>query len=270
MRRERSADGPQSKHVLGLALFGLSLAASPPAEARLSQQQLADVAVLPPDRARVPGDLRFADAIGARSVSLGEALDRRPAVLLPVDYTCGNVCDPMLSMTAAALKATGLAAGSDYTFVLVGLDARDDAGAARRMVKEADLTSLPQLMALLGNDAAIQALTRSLGYGFVYDAGTDSFAHPAAALLLTPDGHLARVLAPLALNARDLRLALVEAGEGRIGTFRDRFALLCYGFDAAKGIYTPLIERILGVAAALTILAIGLGVLLLKRLETDA
>jgi protein SCO1 len=76
----------------------------------------------------------------------------------------------------------------------------------------------------------------------------------------------ARVLSPLALTGRDLRLALTEAGEGRVGGLTDRLALLCYGFDAARGLYTPLIQRILTVAGLVTILAIGLLILGLSRL----
>lgn len=238
-----------------------------PAAARLTQAELARVAVAPPPGARAPLALAFTDAAGDRPVTLGEAAGGRPVLLLPVDYTCGNVCDPMLSLSAAALAATGLAGERDYGFVLVGLDPRDDAAAARRMLSET-LGSAPsptRPRALVGSADAVAALTRALGYGFVPDPGTDSIAHPAAAILLTPEGRVARVLSPLALNGRDLRLALVEAGEGRTGTLSDRLALLCYGFDAVTGVYTPLVRRILAVAGGATVLGIALLVLLLAR-----
>ncbi|WP_245930633.1 SCO family protein [Methylobacterium radiodurans] len=228
---------------------------------------MARVALAPPPDARAPLDLVFTDAGEGRSLTLAEAAGGRPVLLLPVDYTCGNVCDPMLSLSAAALVATGLAEGREYGFVLVGLDPRDDAAAARRMLSEAlgDAPSPARPRALVGSAEAVAALTRALGYGFVPDLGTDSIAHPAAAILLTPEGRVAHTLSPLALNGRDLRLALVEAGEGRTGTLSDRLALLCYGFDAAKGVYTPLVRRILAVAGAATVLGIALLVILLAR-----
>jgi len=84
-------------------------------------------------------------------------------------------------------------------------------------------------------------------------------------MLLTGEGRVARVLSPLALTGRDLRLALTEAGEGQVGGLTDRLALLCYGYDAARGIYTPAVERILTVAGIATVLAIGSLILILLR-----
>ncbi len=267
MRSGRSTCG-RTALMRATALAGaLQVLLPNPAAARLTQMELARVAVAPPPDARAPLDLAFTEAEGERAVTLAAVAGGRPVLLLPVDYTCGNVCDPMLSLSAAALEATGLVAGRDYGFVLVGLDPRDDAAAARRMLA-ADLGAAPSPVrprALVGTAAAVETLTRALGYGYVPDPGTDSIAHPAAAILLTPEGRVARILSPLALNGRDLRLALVEAGEGRTGSLGDRLALLCYGFDAARGIYTPLVRRILAAAGVATVLGIGLLVLLLAR-----
>ena len=220
----------------------------------------------PPPGARAPLDLAVTDARTGQATTLGQALDGLPTLLLPVDYTCGNVCDPMVSMSADALAATGLAR-TDYAFVLLGIDPRDDAASARRMLADTLGTRAGAVdpRALVAGRSALARLTAALGYTAIYDAGTDSFAHPAAALLLAGDGRVARVLSPLALTGRDLRLALTEAGEGRIGGLSDRLALLCYGYDAARGVYTPLVRRILTVAGIATILAIGLLILGLSR-----
>jgi protein SCO1 len=251
--------------ILGAVLSGFMGAA--PASARLVQADLARVAVAPPAGARAPADLAATDAVTGQATTLGQAQKGRPTLLLPVDYTCGNVCDPMVSMAADALAATGLAA-DDYALVLVGIDPRDDAAAARRMLQDTLGARAAEIRprALIVSDTALARLTGALGYTAVYDAGTDSFAHPAAALLLTGDGRVARVLSPLALTGRDLRLALTEAGDGRVGGLADRLALLCYGYDAARGIYTPLVQRILTVAGIVTVLAIGLLILGLTRL----
>lgn len=251
--------------LLGLA----GLATLPGAGlARLAQNDLARVGVTPASDARVPLGLAFTDAESGPT-TLGTALGERAALLLPVDYTCANVCDPMLAMTGAALAATGLAPGRDVSFVLVGLDPRDDVAAARRMLHDDEggrsKAGVSAARALVGAAPAVAALTAALGYRFVVDRDTDSIAHPAAAILLTPKGRVARILSPLALNGRDLRLALIEAGEGRGSTLADRLTLLCYGYDAVRGIYTPLIERILSLAAAATVLAIASAVFLLHR-----
>jgi protein SCO1 len=238
-----------------------------PAWARLSQSELARVAAAPVPGAQAPLDLRVTDALTGQATTLGQVLAGHPVLLLPVDYTCGNVCDPMVSMSADALAAAGLAPG-DSTLVLVGIDPRDDAAAARRMLADTlgERAASVRPRALIVSDEALARLTGALGYNAVYDPGTDSFAHPAAALLLTGDGRVARVLSPLALTGRDLRFALTEAGEGRVGGLADRLALLCYGYDAARGVYTPLVRRILTVAGLVTILAIGVLILGLTRL----
>ena len=267
MRFVRHLSSPARGGGPGAVLALAVILAAGPACARLVQADLARVAVVPPPGARAPLDLPAVDAGSGLALTLGQAIAGRPALLLPVDYTCSNVCDPMVAMSADALASTGLAP-EDYAWVLVGIDPRDDAAAARRMLAETLGERAPSVRprALIVSEAALARLTASLGYKAVYDAGTDSFAHPAATLLLAGDGRVARVLSPLALTGRDLRLALTDAGEGHVGGLADRFALLCYGYDAARGIYTPLVQRILTVAGIVTILTIGLLILGLTRL----
>jgi protein SCO1/2 len=105
----------------------------------------------------------------------------------------------------------------------------------------------------------------AIGYATAYDAATDQFAHPAGALVVAPDGRVARVLPSLALNARDLRLALVEAGAGRIGDIGDRITLLCSQFDPVHGIYTAAVRRILLAAGVTTLVILAAALLLLQR-----
>jgi protein SCO1/2 len=118
---------------------------------------------------------------------------------------------------------------------------------------------------LSGDQRAVDRLTRAIGYRYAYDAEHDQFAHPAGLTVLAPDGRVARVLAGLDSGADDLRLALVEAGQGRVGTLADRVRLLCYGFDPVRGVYTPAVMTILRVCGVLTLLVLGGGILLLVR-----
>ncbi|MDP4025569.1 electron transporter [Methylobacterium sp. NEAU 140] len=265
MRLVGRLSSPAAGRILAAALVILGCGVAP-AGARLVRADLDRVGVEPGPGARAPLDLGLTDAGSERPTTLGQALGGRPALLLPVDYTCGNVCDPMVTLSAAALAATGLPA-ADRGLVLVGIDPRDDAAAARRLLADTLGDGTGPVRALVADRDAVTRLTAALGYRFAYDPGTDSFAHPAAALLLTGDGRVSRVLSPLALNGRDLRLALTEAGDGRVGTLADRLTLLCYGYDAASGVYTPLVRRILTVAGIATILGIGGLVLLLIRVS---
>ena len=269
MRHIRDLSSPASALAWAGAIalpLALSVLMPGPAAARLVKAELDRVAVAPAPGARAPLDLPVTDVATGRPTTLGALLDGRPVLLLPVDYTCSNVCDPMVGQSADALAATGLAAG-ERRLVLFGIDPHDDAATARGKVAElwGDRTERP--VTLVASADGITRLTGALGYRYTYDRDTDSFAHPAAALLLTGDGRLAQVLSPLALNGRDLRLALTEAGEGRVGTITDRLALLCYGYDAARGLYAPLVGRILTVAGIATIAAIALLVAALSRIR---
>ena len=119
---------------------------------------------------------------------------------------------------------------------------------------------------------AIDALLQSIGYRFRRDTANNVIAHPAAFVTLTADGRVARTLSSLALQPADLRLALLEAGEGKIGGLAGRLALLCYGFDTVHGIYTAQIIMLLrvGGGATVAILAALLGFLFWRAGKREA
>jgi protein SCO1/2 len=249
----------------GLAAVLAGLAG--PAAAGLTPKDLSQVGLAPPPGARAPLDATFTDAADGRRLSLGQALAGRPALLMPLDYACRNVCAPMLAVAGTALSATGLAPGADYRLVTLGLNPRADAATARSMVAAqlGEGSLLAGAVVLTGAPGPVEAVTQAVGYSYAYDRDTESYAHPAGALVLAGDGRVARVLSPLAMTARDLRLALVEAGEGRVGGLADRLVLLCYGYDPQTGVYTPLIRRVLAASGAATVAGIALLVLWLHR-----
>jgi protein SCO1/2 len=121
---------------------------------------------------------------------------------------------------------------------------------------------------LTGDEAAIRAVTAALGYRYTYDAAHDQYAHPAAAYVLDTRGAVARVLSGLGLSGADMRLALVGAGDGRVGTFADHIRLLCYGYDPVRGIYTERITLFLQFGALATVAALA-GSIALMTLKTQ-
>jgi len=135
----------------------------------------------------------------------------------------------------------------------------------------------------LGGDAALGAattfvtadqptvtrLTAALGYRYAYDQEHDQYVHPGAAYVLRADGRVSRVLTGLGLSPADMRLALVDASQGRIGTLGDQVRLLCSGFDPAHGTYNLMVSRVLAATGLATMLSlaggIGLVILLGRR-----
>ena len=238
------------KCVAVIALLSVAWATS--GLAATSSAQLQRVKVDAKIDAALPLSLTFTDDAGSTR-TLGDAIGDTPALLVFADYTCTNLCGPILAFAAAGLERSGLIPGRDFHLVAIGLDPRDELKEARALKASridsnspvADATAL-----LIGDGDAIRAVTQAAGYHYVYDAEHDQFAHPAAAYVLTRDGRIARVLSGLGLDGGDLRLALVDAGHGRVGTLADQITLRCFGFDPARGIFTPLISQWLTLAGA--------------------
>ncbi|MGO4572633.1 SCO family protein [Microvirga sp. 2TAF3] len=248
-----------------LAAF-IALILTCPALAGLTERGLSEVAFAPGLEAQVPTSLVFRD-LQSSTVTLGEALAGRAGLLIPVDYTCRTTCGPALSIVASALAQTNLNAGDDYRLIVVGIDPKDSSGDARTLVRTriGDEALFSSTSVLLGDARTVKALLTALGYRTAYDVEHDQFAHPSGVVTLLPDGRISRVLSTLALDPLDLRLALVEAGQGHVGGLTDRITLLCYGFDAVHGIYTPMIRRILQLAGAGTLAGFGLALAALYR-----
>jgi protein SCO1 len=248
--------------VVTVTVLTLVIAGGCGAHAGMTQAALDGLAVEPRPDAALPPGLRFLDE-DAQPRMLGDILDGKPAVVVFTDYTCRTLCGPILTLVSAGLEHSGLAAGADYRLVVIGLDPRDDLQAARDLKASRIGAGTPLAAAtimLKGEDAAIKTAAAALGYRYAYDAEHDQFAHPAAAFVVNPAGRVSRVLSALGIDGPDLRLALVEAGQGRIGSLGDRLRLLCYGFDATRGIYTETITLWLELAAIATVASMAAAV----------
>lgn len=235
--------------------------------AALTEADLARVNAAPAANAVLPSSLMLQGEHG-ETKPLRQWLGNAPSVWILADYTCQTLCGPIISIVSEAMERSGLRPGKDFRLIVAGLDPKDSAADAVAM-KDAQIGTTgdlaEQTVFLRGSAQNISELTTAFGFWSVYDREHDQFAHTAAAFVVTPAGHIARVLSGLALDPTDLRLALVDAGEGRVGTWKDHFRLMCYGFDPTKGIYNVAIGRMLSGAAALTILVLGLFILILFR-----
>lgn len=212
--------------------------------------------------AQVPADLRFREESG-NSVRLGNYFNGRPVVLALVQYRCPMLCNQILLGLIESLRRIPLNVGSDFEVVVVSFDAREqpDLAAAKR---EAFIQEYGRPGAeagwhfLTGEQPAIDALTQTVGFRYVYDAKTDQFAHASAIIVLTPDGKTARYLFGVHYPPRDLRLSLIEASRGKIGAPADRLLLLCYHYDLTTGRYTPAVMNFVRAGGVLTMLTLGM------------
>lgn len=217
---------------------------------------------------RIPVDTTFTDSAG-KPVALGDLLDgKRPVVLTMGYYDCPALCSLVLRGQIAALKHTRLSLGPDYRTVTVSIDPEERPSLAAER-KHGYLQSMDRLDAaadwafLVGENAAIATLAESIGFGFRKDPTSGEYAHAAVVVVLTPDGRVSRYLYGIDFNPRDLRLAMVEASGGKVGTSFDRFLLTCFRWNPARRKYALFLDRYYRTGGVLLLLGVGtmLGVL---------
>jgi protein SCO1 len=184
----------------------------------------------------------------------------RPTVLIFADYHCRTLCGPTVAFVAAALERSGLTADS-FRLLVIGLGANTAADAAQMRRDHLDAKGIVNGAAVFAraDKVSIQAITAVLGYRYRYDQESGQYIHPAAAYVLTAEGRVSRVLTGLGVTDDSMRLALVEASEGKVGTLSDRVRLICSAFDPAHGTYNLMVSRILVAAALATVILMASG-----------
>jgi protein SCO1/2 len=219
----------------------------------------------------LPLDAEFRDERG-QTVRLGQYFGSKPVVLAFVYYDCPMLCTQVLNALSSTLGVLSLDAGTDFEVVLVSFDPREKPGqAAAKKADELQRYRHPGADAgwhfLTGEELAIKQVTKAAGFGYVWDDQTKQFAHPTGIIVVTPDGRPARYLFGIEYGPRDIRLALVEASAGRIGSVADSLLLYCYHYDPMTGRYGLYIMRTLRVAGVATVLLIGTFIVVMVRRE---
>ena len=219
----------------------------------------------------LPLDLRFRDENGT-SVALGDAFGKKPVVLALVYYQCPMLCTMVLNGLLDSLKQVKFDAGEQFNVVAVSFDPSEKPELARaKKAVYVGLYGRPKAAQgwhfLTGDEASIRELAQAVGFRYNYDPGTRQFAHAAAVMVVTPEGRLARYFYGIQYPARDLRLALVEASANKIGSPIDQLLLFCCEYNPTTGKYGFIVARVLQLAGAATVLAVGTLMLLLFRRE---
>lgn len=244
-----------------------------PATAGVSARDLSRVAVTPPSNAKLPLTTMLREGKNPEQ-PIGRWLGGGvPSIWILADFTCQSLCSPVLRQTADALSDSGLVAGRDFHLFVVGIDPKHSAQDAAAF-KAAQIGNERQVAAyttmLRGDENAVAQLSENLGFHTIYDVTNDQFAHPAAVFVVVADGRISRVLSGFGLDPQDIRLALVEAGKGQVGSLSDHVRLLCYGFDPARGAYNFAVSRALTIGGGMTVLSLAILLGLMLRRERSA
>jgi len=264
--------------ILALGAAAVSGAQTVPANVGKSSAglplQLQNVGFEPPLNGQIPLDLNFSDESG-RGVTLREFSGQRPVLLALVYYGCPMLCNQVELGVVGALKMLSFTPGRDYEVVFVSFDPRENPQMAAQK-KEAAISHFGRRDTatgwhfLTGSKESIDALTKAANFRYSFDAHSNIFAHASGIMLLTPDGRISRYFYGVEYPSRDVRLGLVDASAGKIGTPIDHLLLFCFEYNPESARYSATILKIIRLGGLLTILAIVAGVLIFRRRDVRA
>ncbi|HWP59568.1 MAG TPA: SCO family protein [Candidatus Acidoferrales bacterium] len=254
------------------ALCALALAASARAhdERAAGGAQALTVAFEQKLNQPLPLDTRFRDEQG-RLVSLSQYFTGRPVILAPVYYDCARLCPLVLDGLVRSLRAVPFSVGADLTVVAFSIDPREAPALARAKkqtaVQRYGSGSGRGWHFLTGERASIERLARAIGFAYREEPARQQYAHATGIVVTTADGRVSRYLYGFDFAPRDLKLALVEAGQGKIGSPIDQLLLLCYEYDPATGKYGLVILNSLRLSGIATVAALAAFVACMLRRE---
>lgn len=224
--------------------------------------------------ASMPMDAQFVDEKGQK-VRLGEYFGQRPVVLAFVYYTCPMLCSQVQQAVVGTLKMISFNPGQDYDVVFLSFDPNDTPDAALKKKHEALARfARPQTESgwhfLTGTRESIDAVTRAANFSFTFDPKTNLFGHASGILLLTPDGRISRYFFGVEYPPSNVRLGLVDASAGKIGTPVDHLLLFCYQYDPTKARYSATILTVIRMGGVVTLFCMVLGFVIFRRRDHRA
>jgi protein SCO1/2 len=220
---------------------------------------------------RIPQMLAFKDHDG-KNVTLNDYLHGGLPVILTFNYsTCPMLCTLQLNALVEGMKQLEFTAGKEFRVVTVLLDPEETTDTAHRfraryLSQYARPGSEAGWTFLTGSDQNIRALAQAVGFSYNYNEVRQEYIHPAAITLLSPEGKVARYLYGLEYPDKTLRLGLVEASEGRVGSSLDRLILYCFHYDSSEGRYSPIAARIMQIGGGVSVILLaGFLTILIRR-----
>ena len=209
----------------------------------------------------LPLELTFTEASG-RKVSLGEVFGTRPVAIAMVDFDCPNLCSHVLNGLIKSLAEQRFDVGKALTVLVVSLDPSETpADAEKRRALSLRRYDRPGSEGgwhfMTGDEASIHTLAEALGIRYTYDPATNQYAHPAGLTIATPRGRIARYLYGIEFPGQDLRLAVLEAAENRIGSPVDQILVRCFHYDPQNGRYSLVVMEVVRLGGLVTLMALG-------------
>jgi len=210
----------------------------------------------------IPLVLPFNDEHGKR-VQLGDYFDGERPVILTLNYfKCPMLCGLMLSGLTDTLSMLNWTPGDEFEIVTVSINPLEKPTLALQN-KQGYMKELGKPEAgigwhfLTGNQDEITALADAVGFRYILDPVSKEFLHQAAIFVITPDGRISRYLYGVQYPVNDVKLALSEAAQGKMGSTTERIFLACFTYDPASGSYTIQALAVMRIAGVVTLIILG-------------
>lgn len=212
--------------------------------------------------------LKVKDEYG-KDVPLSSFFDgKHPVILSLVYFSCPGLCNFHLNGLTDALKLMDQewTVGKKFKVLSVSFDSKETPDLAAKK-KQTYMKLYGRSGAeegwhfLTGDEGSIQNLTQSVGFKFKWDETQKEWAHASAAIIITPDGKISRYLPGILFKPQDIKLALNEAAEGKIGTIVDNLVLYCFKYDPQQSKYTLVAFNLMKMGGAVMVLVMVLWLL---------
>lgn len=216
--------------------------------------------------------LHFTDEFGVDKPLASYFEPKKPVVVVMAYYQCPGICGYLLNGASNSFRTLNWSIGDEYKVLTVSINPNEKADLAAKK-KEAYVSRYGRLGSekgwhfLTGQEDQIKKLADQLGFGYRYDEASKEYAHSAGIFILTPEGKISRILYGIDFKNRDLKLALLEASNGQVGTIVDKFMMFCYRYDPMKRGYALQALRLVQIGGILTMLALGVYLLTMFRRE---
>jgi protein SCO1/2 len=212
--------------------------------------------------AQLPMDLKFVNSAG-ESVALGSYFqDEKPVILVLAYYRCEMLCSFVLNGLSNGMRELAWQPGNEYKVLTISIDPTDSAEIAAakqanyvQSLGKGDIAADFQFW-VSPDESQVKALAKAVGFKYHYDEKINEYGHPAVIHMLTPQGSVSRYLYGFDYKENDLRLGLMDASEGKIGSIVDRFVWRCYHYDPQGKKYALAATNLMRMGGAATVVAI--------------
>ena len=218
----------------------------------------------------MPLDLPFRNHDGD-PVELAEFFDGERPVILALGYEeCPNLCTLVHEGMIDSLEEISLRLGEDFRVLSVSIDP-DEPLQLTRSSRQRYLQMYGGVEdgrgwhSLVGKKKNIDQLADSVGFSYAYDEKKDQYAHPGVLIVLTPEGRISRYFYGVSYPPDDLKLGLLDASEGGVGSPVDKVLMRCFQYDPKTGTYSVAIMRVVRVAGGATVALLALGIFVAFR-----